>query len=127
MRNLSILTVGPSLLAVSLPAFVHHSFQAEYDQSKPLTLVGRRVDEGQRTDGNYPRRDSFTGCRPRPAARSAIDPTSHFISITCKLRTLVGSCLGAVHTPQRAETFKNCGGFCRWFADHCMKRGKLPR
>jgi transposase-like protein len=33
--------VGLSLLAVSLPASAHHSFQAEYDQSKPLTLVGK--------------------------------------------------------------------------------------
>jgi hypothetical protein len=39
MRNLSILTMG--LLAASVPVFAHHSFQAEYDQSKPLTLVGK--------------------------------------------------------------------------------------
>jgi hypothetical protein len=41
MRSLSIPTLGLSLLAVSLPALAHHSFQAEYDQSKPLTLVGK--------------------------------------------------------------------------------------
>src|SRR5215471_10890941 len=29
------------LAALSVPLEAHHSFQAEYDQSKPLTLVGK--------------------------------------------------------------------------------------
>jgi hypothetical protein len=29
-----------SMLVASIPVLAHHSFQAEYDQSKPLTLVG---------------------------------------------------------------------------------------
>jgi hypothetical protein len=29
-----------SMLVASIPVLGHHSFQAEYDQSKPLTLVG---------------------------------------------------------------------------------------
>ena len=38
MKNLSMLALAVSLLA---PAFAHHSFQAEYDELKPLTLVGK--------------------------------------------------------------------------------------
>lgn len=30
-----------SLIAVSVPISAHHSFQAEYDQTKPLTLTGK--------------------------------------------------------------------------------------
>jgi len=30
-----------SLLAASLPTLAHHSFQAEYDESKPLSLKGK--------------------------------------------------------------------------------------
>jgi Family of unknown function (DUF6152) len=41
MRNFSTRILGCGLLAASLPLSAHHSFQAEYDQSKPLTLVGK--------------------------------------------------------------------------------------
>jgi|SRR5580698_743393 hypothetical protein len=40
MKIVSILAFI-SLAGTSFPAFAHHSFQAEYDESKPLTLVGR--------------------------------------------------------------------------------------
>jgi hypothetical protein len=39
MKNVSILAL--TLLGISIPVLAHHSFQAEYDQSKPLTLVGK--------------------------------------------------------------------------------------
>src|SRR5215475_12060592 len=41
MKTLSILAMSIGALSVCLPVFAHHSFQAEYDQSKPLTLVGK--------------------------------------------------------------------------------------
>jgi hypothetical protein len=36
-----ILLVFAALLAASIPVWAHHSFQAEYDREKPLTLVGK--------------------------------------------------------------------------------------
>jgi hypothetical protein len=41
MKKLCMPALTISLLVASFPAFAHHSFQAEYDQSKPLTLVGK--------------------------------------------------------------------------------------
>src|SRR2546426_7273864 len=41
MKKLSIVVLGAAILAAAIPALAHHSFQGEYDKSKPLTLVGK--------------------------------------------------------------------------------------
>lgn len=42
MKNSSLFaTAGVAVLAAAFPVFAHHSFQAEYDESKPLSLVGK--------------------------------------------------------------------------------------
>jgi hypothetical protein len=38
--KVSLLLAGFSLLVVALPVLAHHSFGAEYDAGKPLTLTG---------------------------------------------------------------------------------------
>jgi Family of unknown function (DUF6152) len=41
MTRFGLLILGIASAGAWLPALAHHSFQAEYDQSKPLTLVGK--------------------------------------------------------------------------------------
>jgi hypothetical protein len=41
MKKLLLLACSIAFADAGIPAFAHHSFQAEYDQSKPLTLVGK--------------------------------------------------------------------------------------
>ncbi|HEY2384586.1 MAG TPA: DUF6152 family protein [Terriglobia bacterium] len=41
MKKTSIAILFAALFTASIPLWAHHSFQAEYDQSKPLTLVGK--------------------------------------------------------------------------------------
>jgi len=41
IRSMVIVGFALCLCALSMPVVAHHSFQAEYDQSKPLTLVGK--------------------------------------------------------------------------------------
>jgi hypothetical protein len=38
--KLGFLIASAGLLAMTAPAFAHHSFAAEYDNSKPITLTG---------------------------------------------------------------------------------------
>ena len=40
-KSVVIAFVAFGVIALSSPVSAHHSFQAEYDQSKPLTLVGK--------------------------------------------------------------------------------------
>jgi Family of unknown function (DUF6152) len=41
MKRIAIAFVGIMAFGASIRVQAHHSFQAEYDQSKPLTLVGK--------------------------------------------------------------------------------------
>ena len=41
MRTIISISVACGLLISGITALAHHSFQAEYDQSRPLTLVGK--------------------------------------------------------------------------------------
>jgi len=40
-RAKSLFSLGAWLLGVGIPVFGHHSFQAEYDDDKPITLSGK--------------------------------------------------------------------------------------
>ena len=37
---LTVVTVGAGLMLSAVPVFAHHSFAAEYDSKKPVTLTG---------------------------------------------------------------------------------------
>ena len=40
VRYLALLAAGLGLMLAAVPAFAHHSFAAEYDSNKPVTLTG---------------------------------------------------------------------------------------
>jgi hypothetical protein len=39
-RLLTLLVAGAALLAAAVPVFAHHSFAAEFDSTKPISLTG---------------------------------------------------------------------------------------
>ena len=54
MKKLRLLfSLGACFLAAWIPAYAHHSFQAEYDDEKPITLTGNvtRCRQTIRTGG----------------------------------------------------------------------------
>src|SRR5262245_55684817 len=39
-RKVALVAAGLALICVTVPAWAHHSFAAEFDRSKPVTLTG---------------------------------------------------------------------------------------